>query len=163
MIRDWLREQAKEDERAAVVAYLRERADAPHPIERGAPALSPAGRGLLLLMADRIERGEHRTKNNGVTMIDGTLPAIATSPYRVGDVVFVRTVTYHYTGRISAIYAGEIVLEDAAWIADSGRFGAALATGELSEVEPYPGSVIVSRGAIVDVSAWAHPLPRVAQ
>jgi len=96
-------------------------------------------------------------------MIDGTLPAIAASPYRVGDVVFVRTVTYHYTGRISALYSGEIVLEDAAWIADSGRFGAALATGELNEVEPYPGSVVVSRGAIVDVSAWVHPLPRVAQ
>ena len=46
-------------ERAAIVAYLRERANAPHPIERGVPSLSPAGRGLLLLMADRIERGEH--------------------------------------------------------------------------------------------------------
>ena len=96
-------------------------------------------------------------------MLKKNLPAIAPSPYRVGDVVFVRTVTYHYTGRISAIYAGEIVLEDAAWIADSGRFGTALATGELSEIEPYPGSVVVSRGAIVDVSPWAHPLPRVAQ
>ena len=53
------REQAKEGERAAVVAYLRGCADAPHPTERGIPSLSPAGRGLLLLMADRIERGEH--------------------------------------------------------------------------------------------------------
>jgi len=49
-----------EAERAAVVAYLRERANAPHPIERGVSSLSPAGRGLLLLHADRIERGEHR-------------------------------------------------------------------------------------------------------
>ena len=45
---------------AAVVAYLRERANAPHPVERGVPSLSPAGRGLLLLHADSIERGEHR-------------------------------------------------------------------------------------------------------
>ena len=90
----------------------------------------------------------------------GSLPA---SPYNVGDVVFVRTVTYHYTGRISAIYPGEIVLSDAAWVADSGRFHAALATGTLSEVEPYPGSVIISRGGIVDVSPWLHPLPRVAK
>lgn len=60
-----------------------------------------------------------------------------------------------------AIYPGEIVLADAAWIADSGRFSVALATGTLSEVEPYPGECIVSRGAIVDVSLWAHPLPRV--
>jgi hypothetical protein len=93
-------------------------------------------------------------------------PPILASPYHVGDSVFVRTVTYHYTGRISAIYPGEIVLADAAWIADSGRFHVALATGTLSEVEPYPerggnGSVILNRGAIVDVSPWTHPLPRV--
>jgi hypothetical protein len=46
-------------ERDSIVAYLRARANAEHPIERGVPSLSPAGRGLLLLMADRIELGEH--------------------------------------------------------------------------------------------------------
>ncbi len=49
------------DERKAIVAYLRERANAPHPTEAGERLLSPASRGLLLLMADRIERGEHLT------------------------------------------------------------------------------------------------------
>lgn len=88
------------------------------------------------------------------------LPA---SPYHVGDAVFIRTVTYHYTGRISAIYPGEISLAEAAWIADSGRFSVALATGTLSEVEPYPAGVVISRGSIVDVSPWMHPLPRVAK
>lgn len=47
-------------ERAAVVAWLRDEAHAPHPIEAGERALSPSGRGLLLLAASRIERGEHR-------------------------------------------------------------------------------------------------------
>lgn len=47
-------------ERDAIVAFLRARANASHPIERGAPSLSPAGRGLLLLMADAIERQDHR-------------------------------------------------------------------------------------------------------
>ena len=47
-------------ERPAVVAWLRERANAPHPIEAGERAMSPSGRGLLLLHADSIERGEHR-------------------------------------------------------------------------------------------------------
>ena len=84
-------------------------------------------------------------------------------PYMVGDSVFIRTVTYHYTGKIAAITPGEIVLADAAWIADSGRFHVALATGTLSEVEPYPAGVVISRGAIVDVSPWAHPLPRSAK
>jgi len=49
-----------QSERAAVVTYLRAAANAPHPIERGVPSLSTAGRGLLLLHADRIERGDHR-------------------------------------------------------------------------------------------------------
>lgn len=44
-------------ERAAAAAYLRAVADAPHPVEEGAPNLSPAGRGLLLWVADRIEAG----------------------------------------------------------------------------------------------------------
>jgi hypothetical protein len=90
-------------------------------------------------------------------------PPLAAPPYMVGDSVFIRTVTYHYTGRISAIYPGEIVLADAAWIADSGRFSVALVTGTLAEVEPYPAGVVISRGAIVDVSPWAHPLPRVVK
>lgn len=51
---------ALRDERAAVVAWLREAANAPHPSELGAPMLTPAGRGLLLLHADLIERGKHR-------------------------------------------------------------------------------------------------------
>ena len=90
-------------------------------------------------------------------------PLPVTYPYHVGDNIFIRTVTYHYTGKIAAITPGEIVLADAAWIADSGRFHTALATGTLSEVEPYPAGVVISRGAIVDVSPWAHPLPRVAK
>jgi len=57
---DFARDKGQALERAAVVAWLRAHANAPHPIERGVPSLSPAGRGLLLLNADRIERGEHR-------------------------------------------------------------------------------------------------------
>lgn len=51
-------ERAREQERAAIVAYLRERANADE-MRQGVPVMSPAGRGLLLLMADRIEREEH--------------------------------------------------------------------------------------------------------
>jgi len=53
-----------QNERADVVAFLRESANAPHPIERGVPSLSPAGRGLLLFHADRIEHGLHKKKDN---------------------------------------------------------------------------------------------------
>lgn len=52
------RKLATAQERAAIVAYLRERANADE-TRQGLPVMSPAGRGLLLLMADRIERDAH--------------------------------------------------------------------------------------------------------
>jgi len=78
----------------------------------------------------------------------------------IGENVFVRTVTSYYTGRLIAIEDGFLHLEDAAWIADMGRFSAALAKGTLNEVEPYPGDCFVHLGAMVDVSSWLHELPR---
>jgi hypothetical protein len=77
-----------------------------------------------------------------------------------GAAVFIRTVTHNYTGRVVFSDDRWITLSDAAWIADSGRWAAALATGSLSEVEPFPGQVMVGVGAVVDVSPWAHSLPR---
>ena len=79
----------------------------------------------------------------------------------LGTNVFVRTVTFHYTGKLVAADDSFLLLDDAAWVADSGQFSTALTTGELSEVEPFPKSCYVSRGAIVDVSPWQHDLPRV--
>lgn len=76
-----------------------------------------------------------------------------------GASVFIRTVTLNYVGRIAGVTKSWIYLDDASWIADSGRFSAALATGVLSEVERMPGVIAVSRGAIVDVSTWTHSLP----
>lgn len=82
-------------------------------------------------------------------------------PYPVGKNVFIRTITMYYTGRIVRVTNQELILEDAAWIADCGRFSQSLTTGSLSEVEPFPaGEVIVSRGAILDCSEWRFPLPR---
>jgi hypothetical protein len=80
-------------------------------------------------------------------------------PY-IGQNVFVRSVTHYYTGRLVEVADGFARLEDAAWVADTGRFGAALRDGTLSEIEPYPGECLVSLGAIVDVSPWTHELPR---
>lgn len=86
---------------------------------------------------------------------------LAEHAYPVGSAVFIRCVTHYYTGRLVRVTPGEIVLTDAAWIADTGRFGEALASGSLNDIEPYPdGEVIVSRGAVVDVSLWHSPLPR---
>ena len=77
----------------------------------------------------------------------------------VGKNYFVRTVTYHHVGRLASVTDTDIVLEDASWVASSGRWNAALTTGELDEVEPHNGPVIISRGAIVDSVTWCHGLP----
>lgn len=84
--------------------------------------------------------------------------------FPVGHNVFIRCVTHYYTGKLVRVTSGELVLEDAAWIADTGRFSDALYTGKLNEVEPFPsGEVFVNRGAVVDVSRWTHSLPRTAK
>lgn len=86
---------------------------------------------------------------------------VADHPYHVGKNYFIRTVTHHYTGRLVRVLAQELVLEDAAWIADDGRFSKALEEGELNEVEPFPaGEVIIGRGSIVDATIWGTALPR---
>lgn len=87
---------------------------------------------------------------------------VSRNPIRVGNAVFVRAVTHYATGRIVEITKDEIVLEDAAWIADSGRFSQALEKGEsvLNEIEPFHSPVAIGRGAIVDVTSWPHALPR---
>lgn len=83
------------------------------------------------------------------------------SPLRVGNVVLIRTVTHYDLGRIAALTRDEVILDDASWVADTGRFGVALETGTLSEVEVSKKChiVSVSRGAIVDVWDWKHALP----
>ena len=81
-------------------------------------------------------------------------------PYQIGQNYLIRTVTHYCTGKIEEVYSKEIVLSDAAWIADTGRFHDALITGKLNEVEPMPGKVIVGRGAIIDAVRWTHALPQ---
>ena len=73
------------------------------------------------------------------------------SPWRIGSIYLIRTVTMIDTGRLVVVTPQELVLEDAAWIADTGRFADALKKAEFSEVEPFPdGKVIVGRGAVID-------------
>ena len=71
--------------------------------------------------------------------------------YVIGAVYLIRTVTMIDTGRISAVTPQEIILTEAAWIADTGRFSDALQKAEFGEVEPFPdGEVILNRSAIID-------------
>ena len=72
--------------------------------------------------------------------------------WEIGKIYLIRTVTHIQTGRLVAVTPKEFVLEDAAWIADTGRFSGALASADFSEVEPFPKGrrVIVGRGALID-------------
>lgn len=79
------------------------------------------------------------------------------SPWEVGKKYFIRTVTMHLTGQLVSVGPHELVLKDAAWIADSGRFHEALRDpNKCNEVEPFAAPVIVGRGAIVDASEIPH-------
>ena len=44
------------------------------------------------------------------------------SLFKVGDKLFIRTVTYHLVGEITEVADGFLRLKDAAWVADTERF-----------------------------------------
>jgi hypothetical protein len=83
----------------------------------------------------------------------GQIPAAlpVSHPYEIGKPYLIRTVSMIDTGRIVEVTAQEIVLEDAAWIADTGRFSDALKSCNFGEVEPFPdGRVIINRSSVID-------------
>jgi hypothetical protein len=72
-------------------------------------------------------------------------------PWVVGKIYHIRTVTMALAGKLIKVSAQELLLEDASWIADSGRYSDYLNdTEKANEVEPIPGRLIVGRGSIVD-------------
>lgn len=83
-------------------------------------------------------------------------------PYEIGKCYLIRTVTQIDIGRLVAVYDQELVLEQASWISDTGRYHNALKNGvsELKEVEPYINNVIIGRGSIVDATIWHNELPK---
>lgn len=75
-----------------------------------------------------------------------------TTAYEVGKNYFIRTVTHHYTGKLVELHNRELVLTQAAWIADDGRFADAMKSETFNEVEPWPAEkrVIIGRDTILD-------------
>lgn len=80
------------------------------------------------------------------------------TPFKVGESYFFRTVTYHLVGRVKENVGKFLVLENASWVADSGRFMNAIKDGTLDEVEPV-GDAYISLDAITDAFPWKHKLP----
>ena len=86
-------------------------------------------------------------------LLGASSPSAQPLPFKVGDKLFVRTVTYFMTGQVREIVGAFLVMEQAAWVADTGRFMDALDSSNFSEVEPFPsGSAILNTNAIIDAS-----------
>ena len=81
-------------------------------------------------------------------------------PFVVGDVLFVRTLTHHFTGRVIRVHGNYLLLHEGAWIADDGRFQQAIDEGTLEEIEPVKEPFWVNMESCVDVHYWRHALPR---
>jgi hypothetical protein len=77
----------------------------------------------------------------------------------IGEKWFIRTITYHLIGEVTGIMGSFLVLKDASWVADSGRFMHTIKDGTLNEVEPV-GDAIVNIESITDAFPWRHECPR---
>jgi len=85
-------------------------------------------------------------------------------PFEIGEQYFIRTVTYHSTGKVKKIVGDFIILEKGAWIADSGRLSDALKKGfekiDSSEIEPYEDvEWMININSIVDACKYPYKLP----
>jgi hypothetical protein len=85
------------------------------------------------------------------------------NPFEIGENYFIRTVTMSFVGKLKAVFDDALVLSEASWVADSGRFHNMLKSGlqseSGSEIEPFIKDVIVSRGALIDATVYDFPLP----
>lgn len=79
---------------------------------------------------------------------------------KVGEKYFIRTVTLYYVGKLKDMSSNELMLEEASWIPDTGRFYDCLRDGKFNEVEPFINDVCVPRGSIIDWTVWSHKLPK---
>jgi len=85
------------------------------------------------------------------SMFNPSSEVYVTGPWEIGKNYLIRTVTMIDTGKLVAVGPTELVLESAAWVADTGRFSGALQSCSFSEVEPFPeGRLIIGRGSVID-------------
>lgn len=75
------------------------------------------------------------------------------TPFTTGKNYLIRTVTMAISGKVKGTVGDFLVLEQAAWVADTGRFNEALRDqNKFNEVEPFLNDCIVSLGSIVDAT-----------
>lgn len=77
----------------------------------------------------------------------------------IGKKWFIRTVTYHLVGKAEKLIGNFMMLKNASWVADSGRFMQAIKDGTLNEVEPV-GDVLINLNSITDMFPIKWDLPK---
>jgi len=87
--------------------------------------------------------------------LDGT-----ESLWEIDKNYLIRTVTMIQLGKLKKVTDKELLLSEACWVADTGRFNESLKKGTLKEVEMFQRDVIVSRGGIIDATEWLLELPK---
>lgn len=78
----------------------------------------------------------------------------------IGKKYFFRTVTYHMIGKVKAVVGNFLHLENAVWVADSGRFMNAIKEGTLEEVEPVGDCYLNLQLTTTDFFPWNHEIPQ---
>lgn len=105
-------------------------------------------------MAKIVIDGEEYIKKSDCKKVYDWKTTTSDNPFmEIGVSYFIRTVTHFFTGRLIWVGDKEICLEDACWIADTGRFNEFVAGKTVNESEPFPkgARVIVGRGSIIDM------------
>ena len=81
-------------------------------------------------------------------------------PVEIGKAYLFRSVTHIEVGRVVKLTGSFAKIEDASWIADTGRYHNCLKNGTFNEVEPYPDYSEINLDSLINLAPWNHPLPK---
>lgn len=97
-----------------------------------------------------------------LSLASATIESIAdtsSAPVEIGKSYLFRTVTHIEVGKVKSVHGNFITLEQASWIADTGRYHDCLAKGVFNEVEPYPETTTINAASLINYAPWSHALP----
>lgn len=81
-------------------------------------------------------------------------------PFEIGQAYLIQTVTLYYTAKVSDMVGKFLILDECAWIADTGRFQQAVQKGTFNEVEPIGNSIILNSDSIIVATPIDFKLPK---
>jgi len=87
------------------------------------------------------------------------------SHWEIGENYLIRTVTMIDLGKLEKVTDNELVLSNASWIPDTGRFNQMLKEGDFKEVEMFnkKNVMIINRKSIIDAQKVDFPLPTISK